>query len=259
MRDRLRPGQFFGFLPLVHFLQVLTETTPSELQACFIIDDPNLHGLSYGHVSYPTLARHAEKHGYHVAMARSSRRLARFAQGSVALPCPASQLSLLVHGNDHLRHELARARSVAESTAVAAQALRGSSRSSGVPGSGCRAHGASAQRLFDFRRPGHAARRVFPHLRHARSARARVNVALVQWHPAGLRRRGASEDRAPLRSMGRATTAFRAFLGQPLVLYLHHDDLADGLDVLADAARDIETCGAVRWMPSGISPKCSSR
>ena len=32
---------------------------------------------------------------------------------------------------------------------------------------------------------------------------------------------------------------FRAFLGQPLVLHFHHDDLRAGLEVLTEAAGDI--------------------
>ena len=44
---------------------------------------------------------------------------------------------------------------------------------------------------------------------------------------------------------------FRAFLGQPLVLYLHPEDLRGGLEVLAEAVNDVAMCGAVRWMSVG--------
>ena len=44
---------------------------------------------------------------------------------------------------------------------------------------------------------------------------------------------------------------FRAFLGQPVVLYLHHEDLRDGLEVLAEAAGAVAACGAVRWSSVG--------
>ena len=69
MRDLLRPGRFLELLPLAHFLQMVTDAVPTELRACFVIDDPNLHALRYGHISYPALAQHAEEHGYHAAMA----------------------------------------------------------------------------------------------------------------------------------------------------------------------------------------------
>jgi hypothetical protein len=45
----------------------------------------------------------------------------------------------------------------------------------------------------------------------------------------------------------REELVLRAFLGQPLVIYGHHDDLADGLDVLADVAGQVNQLGDVRW------------
>jgi hypothetical protein len=45
----------------------------------------------------------------------------------------------------------------------------------------------------------------------------------------------------------REDLVLRAFLGQPLILYGHHDLLADGLDVLAEATATIDALGAVRW------------
>jgi hypothetical protein len=44
-----------------------------------------------------------------------------------------------------------------------------------------------------------------------------------------------------------AELALRAYLDQPLVLYGHHDDLREGLDVLADRAAAVNRIGAVRW------------
>jgi hypothetical protein len=41
---------------------------------------------------------------------------------------------------------------------------------------------------------------------------------------------------------------FRAFLGQPLILYLHHADLRSGLEPLRAAARRVAELGEVRWM-----------
>jgi hypothetical protein len=45
--------------------------------------------------------------------------------------------------------------------------------------------------------------------------------------------------------------AFRALLGQPIVLYGHHQDLAGGLDILEDATRDVNALGAARWCSLG--------
>ena len=253
LRNRLRPGRYFGLLPLVHFLQVLTGAAPSELQACFIIDDPNLHALSYGHVSYPRLAQHAEKHGYHVAMAMIPLDVWLASRKAVSLFCTQqTQLSLLVHGNDHVRGELARARSVAESTAVAAQSLRrieSFERRTGLRVSRVMAPPHGACSLLGARgmlRAGFAAlcMSVPPRAPEA-------DTCLADWHPAEFVAGGLPNISRHHLNAPRDDLAFRAFLGQPLVLYLHHGDLRSGPDVLAEAADDVGACGPVRWLPVG--------
>jgi hypothetical protein len=44
---------------------------------------------------------------------------------------------------------------------------------------------------------------------------------------------------------------FRAFLDQPLVLYGHHTDAADGLDAFAEAAAKVGALEGVRWQSLG--------
>ena len=51
---------------------------------------------------------------------------------------------------------------------------------------------------------------------------------------------------------------FRAFLGQPLVLYAHHTDLKDGLDLLADRADEVRALGSIHGGRWAISPRTSS-
>jgi hypothetical protein len=48
-----------------------------------------------------------------------------------------------------------------------------------------------------------------------------------------------------------ADIALRAFLDHPIVLYGHHDDIADGLEALAQMAAAVNRLGGVRWMSSG--------
>ena len=72
IRDYLRFDRFSSLLPLTHLLDEVTRElgwTPPPLRASFIIDDPNLHWPTYGYVRFKELARHAQAHGYHVAMA----------------------------------------------------------------------------------------------------------------------------------------------------------------------------------------------
>ena len=73
IRDHCRFDRFSSLLPLTHLLDEVTRElawTPPPLRASFIIDDPNLHWPTYGYVHFKELARHAEAHGYHIAMAR---------------------------------------------------------------------------------------------------------------------------------------------------------------------------------------------
>ena len=127
LRDYLRPGRFVSLLPLVHLLTEVTKDrqwTPPPLRASLIIDDPNLHWPTYGYVRFAELAHHARAHGYHAAMATipldlwyADPRAVRIFRESPA------QLSLVVHGNDHTRSELAQPRPLADALDVVSHAL----------------------------------------------------------------------------------------------------------------------------------------
>jgi hypothetical protein len=74
---------------------------------------------------------------------------------------------------------------------------------------------------------------------------------LGEWYPAELVAGGLPMLlRSPLVDP-REDLAFRALLGQPLILYAHHWDFAEGLDGLAQAALDVNALGEVRWGPLG--------
>ena len=97
------------------------------MRAAFVFDDPNLRWRSYGFIDYRRLLAHADAHGYHVAMAMipldagaAARRDARAVRAS-----GRDRLSLVFHGNDHVKHELlAPARRRAPRSRMAAQAVR---------------------------------------------------------------------------------------------------------------------------------------
>ncbi len=57
----------------------------------------------------------------------------------------------------------------------------------------------------------------------------------------------------PRRTLGcsAAEIALHAFLDHPIVLYGHHEDVAHGLEPLADAAARVNRIGDVNWMPVG--------
>jgi hypothetical protein len=267
LRERLAPGRCLALLALVRFLQSLSATQPSWASpphAAFVLDDPNLHWPTYGHLRYEQLALHAREHGYHVAIAmapldgwfahRGVLRLFREHTG---------QLSLCIHGNDHLGPELGRIDSNAQGLALARQALARAGafqRRTGVPfervmvppheqlsepaARGLRASGFAAvcvSRPYPWITPRSslpaAALGAGPPERGALAGW--VGRELVAGGLPLLLRTGFDAPREDL--------VLRAFLGQPLILYGHHDLLADGLDVLAEATAAIDALGAVRW------------
>ncbi len=257
LRDHMRAGCFMGLLPVVQFLrQVLGSEgwRPPMPRASFIIDDPNLHRPSYGFLDYRVLAEHAAQHGYHVAIAtvpidgwRADRRAsALFAENS-------SVLSLLIHGNDHVARELAHLDSDGAALGTIAQALRrivALERRSGLSVDRVMAppHGACSEEALRamFRLGFEAAciSRPYPWLDGKPPP-----TPLAGWRPAEIVAGGLSVlPRYPL-SSAREDLALRAMLGQPLILYGHHGDLADGLDVLAQAAAEINELDEFGWGP----------
>lgn len=264
LRTRLCGTRSLALLPLVALLRSLTDAggwRPPPLRATFLLDDPNLHWPSYGYLSLPAAAEHADRHGYHLALAMIPLDARLNHPGPVSLLRRSRSLSLLVHGNDHFGGELGREVGDQEALTVAAQALR---------------------RIVDFeRRTGVAVARLMVPPHEACSepmARAMVRTGFdaitmtrpfpweesdpswlasppaaaqpVGWWPADsapglppvlLRHPVAPPLYSP------AEVALRAYLDQPLILYGHHDDLRDGLDLLAERAREVESLGEVRW------------
>jgi hypothetical protein len=254
LRDVLANGRFLSLLPLVHLLRELDpgpRWSSPPLRASFVFDDPNLRRPSYGFIRYAELARHAERHGYHAAMATIpldaralSTEAAAFFRGDRPL------LSLLVHGNDHLSRELARPLSNDEALALAAQALRRIEQLERrahvpvarvmVPPHGALAEG-MARALF---RTGYEA--VCTNIPYPWLDRPPADRLLAGWDVAELVVGGLPMiPRFRLRE--RDDLALRAYLGQPLVLYGHSEDLAEGYDVLAEAADDVNAVGDVEW------------
>lgn len=267
LRERLCDTRSAALLPLLHFLRELTAPlrwqAPRQ-RACFLFDDPNLHWPSYGFVKLGQLASHAREHGYHAALATVP--LDTWFTHPAALRALAESggtLSLAVHGNDHNGGELGRLRDEEEAIATAAQALR-------------RLHsferrtGATVERVMvppheecseatvrALLRCGFAAismTRPFPWLAlppRTWLARPEGADALVGWRPADFTAGLPLLIRHPIAQRSPAEMALRAYLGQPLVLYGHHDDLLGGPEVLAEAAAEVNRLGPTSWRSLG--------
>src|SRR6202035_3410833 len=94
--------------------------TRPQPRAAFMFDDPSLHWPSYGHIDFADIAKRATRGGFHVALATvpidawyANRRLVRLLRERRCL-------SLLLHGNQHLRCELGRVRDERAALALAA-------------------------------------------------------------------------------------------------------------------------------------------
>jgi hypothetical protein len=255
LREHLRAGRFMGLVPLLRFLRDLCgelDWSEQPLRASFVLDDPNLHLPSYGFVNYAELLRHASMHRYHVGLAMVpldgwlvNRRAASLLRENTAA------MSLLVHGNDHLARELGRLSGDRDAELAVGQAL---------------------QRVASFeRRSGVEVKRVMvpPHGACSEAAlRAMFRLGFdaacisrpypwreempplsptVGWNPAEMVAGGIPILPRYHLDRPREELVFRALLRQPLILYGHHGDLAHGLDVLAQAASDVNALGDVRW------------
>jgi hypothetical protein len=269
LRARLGRDRSLALLPLLELLRALTAADrwqPPPPRAAFLLDDPNLHWPSYGYLKLPRLARHSAEHGYHLALAMVPLD-AWFAHPTAArLLRERSSLSLLIHGNDHFGGELGGVELDADALTLAAQARR---------------------RIDSFeRRTGIAVSPVMvpPHEECSEAvarALARVGfdaITMTRPYPwlaptpghwldappgagalAGWRAADYTPGNLPVllrlpfseRHWSAAELALRAYLDQPLILYGHHDDLRDGLDVLARRAAAVNRIGRVHWASLG--------
>lgn len=255
LRDQLRQGQFLSLLPLIHFLRFVTrdqEWSYPPLRASFVLDDPNLRWPSYGFLNYPALLQEARRHGYHVAIGMVPLDVGFVRRDLTDLFRGAPDcVSLLIHGNNHSRNELEKLRSDRLALAVLAQAVRriaALERRSGIPIS--RVMAAPHERCSE-----EAMRAMF---------RLGFEGICIDWrYPWRFRpdREAmlAGFDQAELLAGGlpllgrdylanpKEDLVFRAYLNQPLLLYGHHQDLTDGLDILRSAADEVNRLGSVEW------------
>jgi hypothetical protein len=257
LRGNLRAGCFMGLVPLLQFLgELCKELTWSEraLQASFVIDDPNLHWPSYGYLRYADLIEHASRHSYHVGIAMVPRdgwlvseRAAKLVREN------GERISLLVHGNDHVSRELGGLRTDRAAELAIGQALRRIAsferrarltvgRVMAPPHGACSEPALRAMFRFGFDAAC---------ISRADPWRDRLPPwsPLAGWSPAELV--GGGLPVLPRQAIGapREDLIFRALLRQPLIVYGHHWDVAEGLDVLDQAAQEINRLGDVRWGP----------
>ena len=257
LREQLTAGRFMGLLPLAHFLGQLSAHVswePPESKACFVFDDPNLHWWSYGFLDYRKLSAHAEAHDYHVTAATIPLDQWYIHRATAEFLRKQLRISFAIHGNNHTREELRRVDKLDLASTLAAQALQRASaiRRAGVDIAPVMVppHGVcSIATLEGCLRAGFDALCAdWPYwwLTEPKSV-----TTLSGWRP--LDRLGGLPviPRLHVVASDLDDVVFRAFLGQPLILYAHHTDLRAGLDLLAARADYVRSLGVNSWQSLG--------
>ncbi|HWI75252.1 MAG TPA: hypothetical protein VNT55_25045, partial [Baekduia sp.] len=266
LRDGVHRSRSLALVALVSFLRAVAEpggVVAPPVRAAILFDDPNLRRPTYGHLNFAQLVRHADEHDYHASMAMIplDRHLAH--AGTVRLfRDRADRVSLAFHGNNHEKNELLQPAALPEALALCAQALRRVTRFEAAqslpvsrvmtaPHGMCSPSTARALGALPF--DGLCAIHPFPWREDPPTDRP-----LAGWDPATFVEGCAVLPRVPL-DWGADGLALRAFLDHPIVLYGHHDDVAGGLEPLAEAAARVNRIGDVTWTSLGSIAETNHR
>lgn len=256
-KDICNEKRFIQFLPLLHFLQSVCRSEQfvgPALRACLMFDDPNLHWKRYGYVDFAEIAAHAERENYHVAFATipldtwwTHRETARLFHDH------PGQISLLVHGNNHTRMELAQRYGDHERVALLRQALNRVTRMERA--SDVRVgrvmvppHGACAEAMLgELPRCGFEGACISHGSLRAHNPQSTWNKT-AGYFPSEMIKGCPVLPRWGFSAGTKSAVLLAAFLRQPIVLRAHQQDLkGDGVELLDEHARFINGLGAVTW------------
>ncbi len=261
LREVFNGYHYMGLLPLIHFLQRITQGRSLQappLRACFVFDDPNLRWRSYGCINFRDLAEHARACHYHAAIGVVPSDAAWASSGVVSLFKAAPRhLSLVVHGSRHLYLEMARDCPDAEQMAVLAQAVRRVENFE-------RRHGLMFCRVMespygaltgDMFKPllalGYEAAMLttLQFLSHNRALTfpAVIGAESAAFLPGGL----GLIPRIKMSPWWKTEALQAALLGQPIVIAGHHYNAANGLTLMGEIAAVINRFGPMNWCRLG--------
>lgn len=255
--DHVQPGKFLCLLPLIHFLKSASNfdaLDPMPAMASIVFDDPNLHWPSYGHVVFKELARHAEEHDYHaaVAMVPLDSWWSHPVAGGIFKKHPR-RLSLLIHGVNHTAHELAQPRTEDSALRLLAQGLRRVeafearfgipvARVMEPPFGVCSVLSLQVMQQLGYSATLLAHEVVLKHSRHERwpASFGLEGIDQIEGRiPAISRRRILSDWKTGI--------AINLCLGQPIIVAAHHEDAAGDLRHIAEVADVVNKSSSVRW------------
>lgn len=249
-------SSFLANLPLLQLLAQSSSTgigVEQTVRASFMFDDPNLHWSSYGYVHYAHLLAQAERENFHVSFATipldawyANPRTAKHFRDH------PNRLSLLVHGNNHTKHELAREATAQGCSALLHQARKRieqlERRASVVvdrvmvpPHGACSTAMLAALPAAGFEGACLSSGSLAAHNPGADWVRE------LGFRPAEQILGCSVLPRWAMIGISQSELLVAAYLGRPLILRGHHGDLRDGLELLSSAARFINGIGDVQW------------
>jgi hypothetical protein len=251
-----RASRWFAMVPLLHFLRHLLGPDGwkvAEPRATFIIDDPNFHHRSYGYIDFAELMKHAETHNYHATVATVPFDTWYFNRKVAALfRAHRQQVSVMMHGVNHLADELAREYTEDGALALLAVGLRriaAFEAQSGVKVDRIMAapHGAFKESMAE------------PMLRLGFEAGCVSIGSLTRWNTGknwppdlGIPMAQALGRQAfPVfhrTSTNETDIRLSAFLGHPVVIATHHLDYVSNFARIESLAKMVNEISSPRWM-----------
>ena len=251
-----RATRWFAMVPLLHFLRHLLGPEcwkAPEPRATFIIDDPNLHHRSYGYIDFEALAKHAAAQNYHATVATVPLDAWYFNRDVAAFfRQHRQQISVMMHGVNHIADELARPYTEDDALALLAVGLRriaAFEARSGVKVDRVMAapHGAFSESMAD------------PMLRLGFEAGCVSIGSLLRWNSGESWKADLGIPIAQaLGSQGfpvfhRTNTSetdvrLSAFLGHPVIIATHHHDYVSNFARIESLAKMVNDISSPRWM-----------
>ena len=259
--------QFLGVLPILNFLKTIcaeSEWSTPPLRASLVFDDVNLRWDTYGCLNFRALAESARERGYHAGVAVIPLDAGGVQRETAALFRERpDQLSILIHGNKHLKFELTRDRPAMERITILAEARqRMSSLAEMHKLSVC----AVAEPPYGIFRNSyvHALAaleyeavlctiRQFLQCNPASAQSPSFGLAAAECMPGGL----AMIPRIPAAAGWETESVLAAFLGQPVVIAGHHFDADRKLSFIEQLVDHVNGLGPVNW--SNLSDVAASR
>lgn len=247
---------FVSLLPLLTFLKSLTDEHDWKmpgLRACFMFDDPNLHWPRYGYLDFHKLAKHAADHHYHAAFATIPLDLWLVHKAALSIfNAHPRQISLLIHGVNHVSRELARPCLPSDCVAllkICLQRIQSFERRTGLSVSRIMAppHGACNENYFT----------AMSRLGFEGATISLGSLRKYNGHQPWNRTLGVKPiemidglpifPRLPLASNSINDIIIAALINQAVILVGHHRDLAEGLGILEKVSDFINGLSNVKW------------